>query len=197
MRRNRQVLRSHVTPVWIRYHASYKMMFRDVAGAVQMHEARTKKRWMGLLSRNAVMCSIGNPADIALLQATTLAEFDSLLRAASFRRWVLMHEPHARALHYIGFCGFISVLSYFATGEVAVFEGISRNRNLARPEVAEARSRWRFFAQREMDAQCIGCHRICAIIKYPERPWAEWGCGAPDWSLCDSDHPGSTQRPPA
>jgi len=73
----------------------------------------------------------------------------------------------------VGICGFISVLSYFATGEMALFEQISKEKGLARRDVAEARDRWRFFAQREMDAQCIGCQRICALIRYPERNPAE------------------------
>ena len=158
-------------------------MPRDVAGAVLLHSARTKKKWIGLLSRNAVMWPLNNIGAISRLQDTTLAEFQSLLRAASFRSWVRSHEPHARILHSEGICGFISVLSYFATGEIALFEGLLAFEGLEAGTITEARNRWRFFGQREMDSQCIGCERICALVKYPDTGSAEHSDGLAAWEL--------------
>jgi hypothetical protein len=158
-------------------------MPRDLAGAVLLHSARTKRKWIGLLSRNKVMWPLTNIGAISKLQDTTLTEFQSLLQASSFRSWVCEHEPHTRMLHSEGICGFISVLSYFATGELALFAELQQMKGLTRRSVSEARRRWRFFGQREMDAQCIGCEKICALVKYPESPSALRSDALPKWDL--------------
>jgi hypothetical protein len=162
-------------------------MSRDVAGAVLLHAERTTKKWIGLLSRNAVMWPINNIDAISRLQRTTLAEFQSLLHSGSYRHWVAEHEPHTRLLHSEGICGFISVLSYFATGEIALFEDLQKIEGLQPAAVAEARKRWRFFGQREMDCQCVGCERICALVKYPDKASDEGGDGLPRWNLLGTD----------
>jgi hypothetical protein len=162
-------------------------MSRDVAGAVLLHSERTKKKWIGLLSRNAVMWPLNHIEAISQLQSTTLGEFRSLLHSGSFRHWVVEHEPHTRLLHSEGICGFISALSYFATGEIAIFEDLTNVEGLQPAAVAEARKRWRFFGQREMDSQCIGCVRICALVRYPDKVFEEDPCGLLGWELFGAD----------
>jgi hypothetical protein len=164
-------------------------MSRDVAGAVLLHSERTKKKWIGLLSRNAVMWPLNNIDAISRLQSTTLGEFQSLLH------WVVEHEPHTRLLHSVGICGFISVLSYFATGEIALFEDLQKVEALQPAALAEARKRWRFFGQREMDSQCIGCERICALVKYPDKAPGEDTFGVPAWDLLGADRTETGPRP--
>jgi len=170
-------------------------MSRDVAGAVLLHAERTTKKWIGLLSRNAVMWPLNNIGAISQLQSTTLGEFQSLLHSGSFRHWVLEHEPHTRLLHSEGICGFISVLSYFATGEIALFGDLREVEGLQPAAVAEARKRWRFFGQREMDCQCIGCERICALVKYPDKAAGEDAFGMPAWDLLGADRTETGPKP--
>jgi hypothetical protein len=164
-------------------------MSHDVAGAILLSSERTKTKWLGLLSRNAVMWPLNNVGAVSLLQDTTLGEFRSLLHSGSFRSWIVEHEPHTRLLHCEGICGFISVLSYFATGEMALFEELRNVEGLQEAAVTEARRRWRFFGQREMDSQCVGCERICALVKYPERPGAEDSGALQSWGLFGVDKP--------
>jgi len=170
-------------------------MTRDVAGAILLHAEQTKKNWIGLLSRNAVMWPLNNIEAISRLQSTTLGQFQSLLRAGSFRHWVVEHEPHTRLLHSEGICGFISVLSYFATGEIALFEGLQGAEGLQPAAVAEARKRWRFFGQREMDSQCIGCERICALVKYPDKASGADACELPTWDVLGAGTAESGPKP--
>ena len=141
------------------------------------------------------MWPLNNIEAVTRLQDTTLAEFQSLIHAGSFRNWVTEHEPHTRLLHSEGICGFISVLSYFATGEIALFEDLSEAPGLHRAAVNEARQRWRFFGQREMDSQCIGCERICALVKYPDKASAEEPDLPPTWDILGADK--SALRPPS
>ncbi len=133
------------------------------------------------------MWPLNNIDAISRLQSTTLGEFQSLLRSGSFRNWVVEHEPHTRLLHSEGICGFISVLSYFATGEIALFEELEKVGDLQPAAVAGARKRWRFFGQREMDSQCVGCERICALVKYPDKAHGEDAFGVPAWALLAAD----------
>jgi hypothetical protein len=172
-------------------------MPRDIAGAALLHSARTKRKWISLLSRNKVMWPLTNIGAVSKLQDTTLAEFQSLLQAQSFRSWVHKHEPHTRLLHSQGICGFISVLSYFATGELALFEELRQMKGLSRKSVSEARRRWRFFGLREMDAQCIGCEKICALVKYPEDPSAMRSEALPSWELLSLARVALPRRAPA
>ena len=197
MRLNRQGVRSQPAAAELGYAKHPTRMPRDVAGAVLLNSARTKKRWIGLLSRNAVMWPLNNIESISRLQDTTLAEFQTLLRAASCRSWVHSHETHTRILHGEGICGFISVLSYFATGEIALFEDLLGFEALPAAAITEARNRWRFFGQREMDSQCIGCERICALVKYPESGSAAHADGLPRWDLLGAGGMGLRNRLPA
>jgi hypothetical protein len=141
-------------------------MLSDVATAVHLHSARVKEDWLDLLSGNPASRSLADFEPISRLQDATLAEFQHLLRTTSFPTWVRMHEPHTHILRTIGYCGFVFALTYFVAGERAVFEGAASAKWNRFPGVGEARSRWRFFAQREMDTQCADCKKICALVQY-------------------------------
>ena len=66
----------------------------------------------------------------------------------------------------LGRCGFPIALAYFVTGEQAIFNELISANTLWTPKVTDAKALWRFLAQREMQAQCDGCTKICAIVSH-------------------------------
>jgi hypothetical protein len=38
-----------------------------------------------------------------------------------------------------------------------------------------------------MDSQCIGCVRICALVRYPDKVFEEDPCGLLGWELFGAD----------
>ncbi len=142
-------------------------MLSHIAVEVARHSARIKRIWAQSLSKNAIFRRRLSCASLARFQDKTLEEFQTVLLSTSLKMWLRLHEPHSRELRGIGDCAFVSALSYFATGEQAIFAEVSRRRDIRKRVLMAGRRRWRFFAQREIDAQCNGCRTICALIRYP------------------------------
>jgi hypothetical protein len=66
---------------------------------------------------------------------------------------------------------------------MVLFEELLKSKSLKAGAIAEARKRWRLFGQLEMDSQCIGCEKICALVKYPESALAARSEASLNWDV--------------
>ncbi len=143
-------------------------MVKDAGASAGIGGNRCRRAWLKTLGEAYPLIGGGELKRVGRLQRDTLKEFQSLVGARSVESWARTHVPHSRALRGIGKCGFVTAVLYFATGERVVLDELGRQPAASARSLACARRRWRFFAQREMEAQCVGCKRICALVKFPD-----------------------------
>jgi hypothetical protein len=144
--------------------ADPRTMLDAISEELQSRRSRIKKAWLEGMALNRSLHPVRSLEEISTIQNLTLVEYLSLLEARSIREWSQAHEPHLRILRGVRGCGFVLALGYLATGERAVFSELEDSPVRADDGFPEARVRWRFLSQREMEAQCADCLRVCATV---------------------------------
>lgn len=129
---------------------------------VEERRSRWRREWDQRLRAEPVLSAMAEPAILTHLMDETFAQFSSLLGTRPNQHWLDKHRPSLEHLQIGCRCGLNPLLTYFATGQVAL-ESVLREppKVLARQRIA-LQVHWHFLAQREIESLCGSCARICA-----------------------------------
>ena len=130
------------------------------------HQPALKTAWADRLRAQPASSALAHPEILTHLMDTTLGQYGSLLCARSPARGLARHLASVRRLRAPGACrcGLNPLLTYFATGRLALDETLAALDGASRRRLGFA---WDLLAQTEIGLLCSRCEREVAASSSP------------------------------
>jgi hypothetical protein len=129
-------------------------MDKRTAGRVRAHIPEIKREWEALLRNEPALTALAEPDTLVFMMDETLATLVGALEGKSLGSWVRNTTPPMAPRSLVCRCGLNPLVTYFATGELAIRAAASRALGKKTDEVLFA---LHVLAQREIETLCEVC----------------------------------------
>ena len=137
-------------------------MRNRLATIVNERRPRWKREWVRRLRAESGLTETEKPTPTVRLMDETLAQFCSLLETRPDQRWLSEHRPSFGRLRTSCRCGLNPLLTYFASGQLALEVALGDPPPVPADQCAALTVHWHFMAQREIESLCGSCCHVCA-----------------------------------